>query len=139
MGRVHRLEEQTCHKRSSWWNACSFLRFSGGGIGEPSIYCKCKQSCYTKNVKRSSMLKLRQAAWLFHHSGLDASALLFADEVDMENLLVTGQVTVLVVGEDILTTTGEVGSQCTILTDNYCEDAYDLLQNSVLKKLLETS
>ncbi|QHO51461.1 uncharacterized protein DS421_1g31120 [Arachis hypogaea] len=88
------------------------------------------------NVKRSSMLKLRQAAWLFHHSGLDASALLFADEVDMENLLVTGQVTVLVVGKDILTTTGEVGSQCTILTDNYCEDAYDLLQNSVLKKLL---
>ncbi|MED6193686.1 hypothetical protein PIB30_021826 [Stylosanthes scabra] len=88
------------------------------------------------NVKRSSMLKLRQAAWLFHHSGLDASALLFADEVDMESLLVTGQVSVLVVGKDILITTGEVGSQCTILTDNYCEDAYDLLQNPVLKKLL---
>ncbi|KAF2293260.1 hypothetical protein GH714_040629 [Hevea brasiliensis] len=30
----------------------------------------------------------------------------------------------------------EVGSQCTILTDNYCEDAYDLLQTPVLKKLL---
>ncbi|MCH81615.1 hypothetical protein A2U01_0002406, partial [Trifolium medium] len=30
----------------------------------------------------------------------------------------------------------QVGSQCTVLTDNYCEDAYDLLQNSVLKKLL---
>ncbi|KAG6746074.1 hypothetical protein POTOM_050587 [Populus tomentosa] len=33
-------------------------------------------------------------------------------------------------------TNGEVGSQCTILTDNYCEDAYDLLQAPGLKKLL---
>ncbi|KAJ6875617.1 hypothetical protein NC652_035105 [Populus alba x Populus x berolinensis] len=33
-------------------------------------------------------------------------------------------------------TNGEVGSQCTILTDNYCGDAYDLLQAPVLKKLL---
>lgn len=30
----------------------------------------------------------------------------------------------------------QVGSKCTILTDNYCEDAYDLLQTPVLKKLL---
>lgn len=30
----------------------------------------------------------------------------------------------------------KVGSQCTILTDNYCEDAYDLLQTPLLKKLL---
>ena len=30
----------------------------------------------------------------------------------------------------------QVGSQCTILTDNFCEDAYDLLQNPVLKKIL---
>ncbi|KAJ1391898.1 DHH phosphoesterase superfamily [Sesbania bispinosa] len=88
------------------------------------------------NVKRGSMWKLRQAAWLFHHAGLDATALLFTDEVDMESLLVTGQLSVLVVGQDVLSTTGEVGSQCTILTDNYCEDAYDLLQNPVLKKLL---
>ncbi|CAI0450820.1 unnamed protein product [Linum tenue] len=29
-----------------------------------------------------------------------------------------------------------VGSQCTILTDNYCEDAYDLLEFPMLKKLL---
>ncbi|KAJ1413221.1 hypothetical protein SESBI_19766 [Sesbania bispinosa] len=88
------------------------------------------------NVKRGSMWKHRKAAWLFHHAGLDATALLFIDEVDMESLLVTGQLSVLVVGQDVLSTTGEVGSQCTILTDNYCEDAYDLLQNPVLKKLL---
>ncbi|KAK7330549.1 hypothetical protein VNO77_24744 [Canavalia gladiata] len=88
------------------------------------------------NVKRCSMWKFRQAAWLFHHAALDTTALLFADEVDTESLLVTGQLRILVVGQDVLSTTGEVGSQCTVLTDNYCEDAYDLLQNPVLKKLL---
>ncbi|XP_020211011.2 uncharacterized protein LOC109795862 [Cajanus cajan] len=88
------------------------------------------------NVKRASMWKLMQAAWLFHHSGLDSTALLFTDEVDMERLLMTGQLSVLVVGQDVFCTTGEVGSQCTVITDNYCEDAYDLLQNPVLKKLL---
>lgn len=30
----------------------------------------------------------------------------------------------------------QAGSQCTILTDNYCEDAYDLLQTPMLKKIL---
>ncbi|KAA0067873.1 hypothetical protein E6C27_scaffold138G00230 [Cucumis melo var. makuwa] len=30
----------------------------------------------------------------------------------------------------------QVGSQCTILTDNYCEDAYHLLQTPLLKNLL---
>ncbi|KAG5028134.1 hypothetical protein JHK87_011648 [Glycine soja] len=88
------------------------------------------------NVKRGSMWKLKQAAWLFHHAGLDANSLLFIDEVDMESLLMTGQLSVLVVGQDVLNTTGEVGSQCTVVTDNYCEDAYDLLQNYMLKKLL---
>ncbi|ESW27483.1 hypothetical protein PHAVU_003G205800 [Phaseolus vulgaris] len=88
------------------------------------------------NVKRGSMWKLKQAAWLFHHAGLDATSLLFTDEVDMESLLMTGQLSVLVVGQDVLSTTGEVGSQCTVVTDNYCEDAYDLLENPVLKKLL---
>lgn len=33
------------------------------------------------NVRRSIMWKLRQAAWLFYHAGLDAISLLFADEV----------------------------------------------------------
>lgn len=88
------------------------------------------------NVKRGDMCKLKQAAWLFHHASLDATSLLFIDEVDMESLLMTGKLRVLMVGQDILSATGEVGSQCTVLTDNYCEDAYDLLQNSVLKKLL---
>lgn len=33
------------------------------------------------NVRRERMWKQRQAAWLFHHAGLDATSLLFADEV----------------------------------------------------------
>ncbi|KAJ8752038.1 hypothetical protein K2173_001064 [Erythroxylum novogranatense] len=88
------------------------------------------------NIRRSKMWKQRQAAWLFHHVGLDATSLLFADEVDLESLLITGRLTVLVVGQDILKNNAEAGSMCTTLTDNYCEDAYDLLQTPELKKLL---
>ncbi|XP_054805667.1 uncharacterized protein LOC129308531 [Prosopis cineraria] len=88
------------------------------------------------NVRRSSMWKLRQAAWLFFHAGLDATSLIFANEVDLEDLMMSGHLNILVVGQDILIATGEVGSQCTILTDNYCEDAYNLLQDPVLQELL---
>ncbi|KAM1737067.1 hypothetical protein ACFX12_015345 [Malus domestica] len=88
------------------------------------------------NVKRGRMWKQRETAWLFHHVGLDATSLLFADEVDLESLMMAGKLNILVVGQDVLTNNGEVGSQCTILTDNYCEDAYDLLESPLLKKLL---
>ncbi|KAF5743720.1 hypothetical protein HS088_TW08G00307 [Tripterygium wilfordii] len=88
------------------------------------------------NVRRSKMWKLRQAAWLFHQVGLDATSLLFADEVQLENLLMSGKLSIMVVGQDVLRTNGEVGSECTILTDNYCEDAYELLQTPLLNKLL---
>lgn len=33
------------------------------------------------NVKRERMWKQKQAAWLFHHVGLDVNSLFFADEV----------------------------------------------------------
>lgn len=33
------------------------------------------------NVKRGRMWKLRQASWLFHHTGLDVASLVFSDEV----------------------------------------------------------
>ncbi|KAF2282859.1 hypothetical protein GH714_043343 [Hevea brasiliensis] len=86
------------------------------------------------NLRRGRMWKQRQAAWLFQHVGLEATSLLFADEVDLESLNGAGKLTILVVGQDILKTESElVGSQCTILTDNYCEDAYDLLQTPMLK------
>ncbi|KAK2663646.1 hypothetical protein Ddye_002220 [Dipteronia dyeriana] len=88
------------------------------------------------NVRRGKMWNHQQTAWLFNHLGLDATSLLFADEVDLESLIMAGKLSILVVGQDVLRTTGEVGSQCTILTDNYCEDAYDLLQTPMLKKLL---
>ncbi|KAF3437538.1 hypothetical protein FNV43_RR20292 [Rhamnella rubrinervis] len=88
------------------------------------------------NVKRERMWKQKQAAWLFYHVGLEVNSLYFADEVDLENLMMAGKLKLLVVGQDVLTTIGEDGTQCTILTDNYCEDAYDLLQTPVVKKLL---
>ncbi|KAL1568290.1 hypothetical protein AAHA92_03674 [Salvia divinorum] len=88
------------------------------------------------NMRRGKMWKQRQAAWLFNHAGLDASSLLFSNEVDLETLMMEMQLSILVIGEDILKTNGEVGSACTVLTDNYCEDAYDLLQTPMLKKLL---
>ncbi|KAH0460930.1 hypothetical protein IEQ34_008505 [Dendrobium chrysotoxum] len=88
------------------------------------------------NMRRERMWEHKQAAWLFHHIGIDASALIFSDELDLEGLLMGKQLSLLIVGQDVLQTNGEVGSLCTILTDNYCEDAYDLLQTSNLKRLL---
>ncbi|KAL9155584.1 hypothetical protein ABFS82_09G013400 [Erythranthe guttata] len=88
------------------------------------------------NIRRGQMWKHSQAAWLFDHVGLDATSLLFANEVDLETLMMSMQLSMLVVGEDILKTNGEVGSSCTVLTDHYCEDAYDLLQTPILKQLL---
>ncbi|KAI7731244.1 hypothetical protein M8C21_007644, partial [Ambrosia artemisiifolia] len=88
------------------------------------------------NISRGKMWKQRQAAWLFHHAGVDATAILFSDEIELEVLMMKKQLSILVVGQEILKTNGEIGSKCTIVTDNYCEDAYDLLQNSVLKKIM---
>ncbi|KAL8111562.1 hypothetical protein AgCh_019321 [Apium graveolens] len=88
------------------------------------------------NVRRGKMWKQRQAAWLFHHAGVNAKALLFSEEVDLEALMMAKKLSILVVGQDVLISNSEVGSQCTILTDNYCEDAYELLDTPVLKKLL---
>ncbi|KAL5544133.1 hypothetical protein UlMin_007917 [Ulmus minor] len=103
---------------------------NGGGDGEEYVMVP------VMNVRREKMWKQRQVAWLFHCVGLDATSLFFADEVDLETLVMAGKLSMLVVGEDILRTNGEVGSLCTILTDNYCEDAYDLLQTPMLKKLM---
>ncbi|KAF5788386.1 hypothetical protein HanXRQr2_Chr10g0463451 [Helianthus annuus] len=30
----------------------------------------------------------------------------------------------------------KIGSKCPIVTDNYCEDAYDVFQNAILKKIM---
>ena len=37
------------------------------------------------NMRRGKMWKQRQAAWLFNHAGLDASSLLFSNEVDQNS------------------------------------------------------
>ncbi|CAD6235394.1 unnamed protein product [Miscanthus lutarioriparius] len=88
------------------------------------------------NMRRSRMARCRQAAWLLYHVGVDASALLFADEVDMDGLIMDQRISLLVVGQDVLKSKAEVGSVCTTLTHTYCEDAYSLLQNLDIKKLL---
>lgn len=88
------------------------------------------------NMRRSRMARCRQAAWLLYHVGVDASALLFADEVDMDGLIMDQRVSLLVVGQDVLKSKAEVGSVCTTLTNTYCEDAYSLLQSLDVKKLL---
>ncbi|KAL8215943.1 hypothetical protein R6Q57_022780 [Mikania cordata] len=88
------------------------------------------------NVSRGKMWKQRQAAWLFHHAGVNATAVLFSDEIELEVLMMKKQLSIVVVGQEILKTNDEVGSKCTILTDNYCEDAYEFLQNPILKKLM---
>lgn len=60
------------------------------------------------NIMRGKMWKQRQAAWLFNHVGLDANALLFSNEVDLETLMMAKQLSILVIGEDILKTNAEV-------------------------------
>lgn len=40
------------------------------------------------NVKRDTMWNLKQAAWLFYHAGIDATSLLFADEVILHTLFI---------------------------------------------------
>ncbi|KAI3892678.1 hypothetical protein MKX03_005112, partial [Papaver bracteatum] len=87
------------------------------------------------NMKRKYMWKKKQVAWLVHHVGIDDTSLLFSDEVDVETLTMRKQLSIVVIGQDVLRANGEVGSQCTILTDNYCEDAYDLVQVPVLNRL----
>ncbi|KAG8652613.1 uncharacterized protein LOC110618189 isoform X2 [Manihot esculenta] len=114
----------------AWLLENRFIKNKGEGDGDRDVVVP------VMNVRRGRMWKQRQAAWLFHHVGLETTSLLFADEVDLESLIMAGKLTILVVGQDILKTDNEVGSKCTILTDNYCEDAYDLLQTPVLKKLL---
>ncbi|XP_051123404.1 uncharacterized protein LOC127246192 [Andrographis paniculata] len=88
------------------------------------------------NIRRGKMWKQRQAAWLFHDAGLDAASLLFSNEVELETLMMAKQLSIVEVGEDILKTNGKVGSACTVLTDNFCEDAYSLLRTPVVEKLL---
>ncbi|KAG6518641.1 hypothetical protein ZIOFF_022121 [Zingiber officinale] len=46
------------------------------------------------------------------------------------------QLSMLVIGQGVLKTKNEVGSLCTILTNNYCEETHDLFQNPKLKNLL---
>ncbi|ERN13848.1 uncharacterized protein LOC18442096 [Amborella trichopoda] len=88
------------------------------------------------NMKRGRMWKHREAARLFHDTGIDAMSLLFSNEVDLESLVLARRLSILVIGQDVLKPNSEVVSPCTLLTDNYCEHAYELLQAPYLKKLM---
>lgn len=88
------------------------------------------------NMRRSRMGRCRQAAWLLYHVGVDASALLFADEVDMEGLIMDQRASLVVVGQDVLKSNRELGSVCTILANDHREETSGLLQSLDIKKLL---
>eukprot|EP01018_Ginkgo_biloba_P027106 Gb_31444 [translate_table: standard] len=88
------------------------------------------------NTTRWSMWEHRQVAWLFHHSGLDARALFFCDEVDLETLVHARQLNIVVIGQDALKTNDEVASLCTVLVEDYKGHAHDLLQLPYIRKLL---
>ncbi|KAJ6410278.1 hypothetical protein OIU84_007095 [Salix udensis] len=91
--------------------------------------------CHSEDEEESFDDSTRSSSSELTQEWLDAARRMVASssfEVDLESLMMEGKLSILVVGQD-----GEVASQCTILTDNYCEDAYDLLQTPVLKKLLQ--
>lgn len=88
------------------------------------------------NTTRKNMWEHRAAAWLFHHCGLDGRALFFCDEVDLESLVHSRQLNILVIGQDALGTDDEVASVCTILVEEYRKHACDLLQHPYVRKLL---
>ncbi|XP_057862371.1 uncharacterized protein LOC131070755 isoform X1 [Cryptomeria japonica] len=88
------------------------------------------------NTTRKKMWEHRPAAWLFHHCGLDGRALFFCDEVDLESLVHSRQLNILVIGQDALGTDDEVASVCTILVEEYRKHACDLLQHPYIRKLL---
>lgn len=54
---------------------------ANGGDGSPVVVVP------VMNVRRGKMWTQRQAAWLFHHVGVDAKALLFSDEVLIHTFL----------------------------------------------------
>ncbi|KAL2515238.1 uncharacterized protein Fot_29209 [Forsythia ovata] len=64
------------------------------------------------NTRREKMWKQRQVAWLFEHVGLDATALFFSNEVDLETLMMAKKLSMLVVSEDILRTNSEYKLLC---------------------------
>lgn len=59
----------------AWLLENRFIKKKGEGDGDRDVVVP------VMNVRRGRMWKQRQAAWLFHHVGLETTSLLFADEV----------------------------------------------------------
>jgi hypothetical protein len=88
------------------------------------------------NIARQGMHNHKDAAWLFDACGVDAHALLFADEVEWEKLTKAGRIKIEDIGQDLLVTTNKVGSVCTLLGEQLQKEAYSLLQLRYMKTLL---
>ncbi|CAM6058744.1 unnamed protein product [Sphagnum tenellum] len=88
------------------------------------------------NIARQSMHNHKDAAWLFDACGVDAHALLFADEVEWEKLTKAGRIKIEDIGQDLLVTTNKVGSVCTLLGEQLQKEAHSLLQLRYMKTLL---
>jgi hypothetical protein len=88
------------------------------------------------NIPRQSMHKHKDAAWLFDACGVDARALLFSDEVELEKLMKAGRIRTEEIGRDLLVTKNEVGSICTLLGEQLQMEAQFLLQARYMKTLL---
>jgi hypothetical protein len=88
------------------------------------------------SIPRKSMHKHKDAAWLFDACGVDTRALLFSDEVELENLMKAGRVKTEDIGQDLLVTRNEVGSVCTLLGEQLQREADHLLQARYMKTLL---
>uniref|UniRef100_A0A7I4A6L1 Uncharacterized protein n=1 Tax=Physcomitrium patens TaxID=3218 RepID=A0A7I4A6L1_PHYPA len=88
------------------------------------------------DIPRHQMHKHKDAAWLFDACGIDAAALLFADEIEMASLIEAERVKISVVEQDVLVTRNEVGSVCTLLSEKLLVEAQCLLEPRYMKTLL---
>lgn len=89
------------------------------------------------NIRQKEMWEHRDTAWLFHVCGIEASAVLFVDEIPPINEnAVAGRVKRALIGKDILVTKDEVASSCTIVSEKFRQEAPKLLQARYMNTLL---
>jgi len=88
------------------------------------------------DIPRHQMHKHKDAAWLFDACGIDAGALLFADEIETASLGEAERIKTSAIGRDVLVTRNEVGSVCTLLGEKLLAEAQCLLEARYMKTLL---
>lgn len=88
------------------------------------------------DMPRQQMHKHKDAAWLFDACGIDAGALLFADDIELSTLVGAGRIKMSIIGQDVLVTRNEVGSVCTLLMEMLLSGHRGLLQPRYLKAFM---